>query len=1127
MTADGAAPETAEASGPVDPALARLAMRVAVYRRAALAADQDYKAVQAAAQVTFADIRRRGIPSHEVRLPSGQKVALITIEKGAEVPAWDEDELLGVIVTNEPGAFETYVDPAALTDPKVMAFMAAHFPDHVRSRPRPDVIARYRKEALENGGSVWLRAGSQAGQQVRVAAIGHLPASGKYSVLWADGGKGMIQLGEALDAGLIELDGSVAGEPGPVAAERRTEADLPEPEPQTLAVPAPDDDSAFFDSEGRFLSPELAAIHAVTVQGGFSTPAREARRMLRDPAHADMGREWLTSRGLPLDGDAEPEPGSPAPASDHSTSAALERAMRRGQPRRVKGPQHPPTDEQQAVLDAVKTGDGVVISAGAGTGKTSSLMMIGDQEADRQGLYVAFNAAIVADAKPRFGSGVRVSTAHALAMAAVGKDYRHRLNGPRVPANQVARILRINEPLRVAEDKVLAPAQQARLVMETVERFCRSADPELTTAHVPHKPGLDTPDILAVLRSALMPWARRAWADLTGTEGELKFGHDCQPSGTLVRVVRRIGGNNSHTAEGWPTEWADIAIEQVRVGDRVVTWNNMAAGEARRLGSIRKTGRRVTKAGQRPYDGRLITVRTPGGQASSYTPEHICLVRIGTGMRGKWVAYMMRKDGHYRVGRVQWAYGSQNQTLGISSRARSQGPDAVWILSVHDTDGEAALAEAMVQHQFNIPGWQFVSPNERMPLDAFWLKVGDNSTNAEACLTAHGRDIRYPLWEPGKDANPRWNQRPLAMRACNLMESMLVCEADGAQVDHARNFHSTGGWSEAWQPISLSDSWYTGTVYSLEVDEDHTYVADGIVTHNCYLKIWGLSGPQLSADYVLYDEAQDADAVVQDVILGQRNTQLIAVGDKSQSLYEWRGAINAMDGFPAKHRLTLSRSFRFGPAISHEANKWLEILNADLRLTGSDRVSSAIRPLDAADAVLCRTNAGVIAEAMKSIEAGSATAIVGGGKDIRALAEAAIALKQGKGTSHPELYAFRTWGEVQDHAENDPSGSDLRVLVNLIDANGPERIIEVIDSLTDEKHAQAVISTAHRGKGREWDSVRIASDFHPPKGSEDDPDGGQVSPPDARLAYVAVTWAKLSLDRTGLAWVDRYLPAGA
>lgn len=53
------------------------------------------------------------------------------------------------------------------------------------------------------------------------------------------------------------------------------------------------------------------------------------------------------------------------------------------------------------------------------------------------------------------------------------------------------------------------------------------------------------------------------------------------------------------------------------------------------------------------------------------------------------------------------------------------------------------------------------------------------------------------------------------------------------------------------------------------------------------------------------------------------------------------------------------------------------------------------------------------------------------------------------------------------------------------------------------KSDEVVISTAHKAKGREWDSVRLAGDFKHP----DDMDTA-----DLRLTYVAVTRAKEKLD---------------
>ena len=61
-----------------------------------------------------------------------------------------------------------------------------------------------------------------------------------------------------------------------------------------------------------------------------------------------------------------------------------------------------------------------------------------------------------------------------------------------------------------------------------------------------------------------------------------------------------------------------------------------------------------------------------------------------------------------------------------------------------------------------------------------------------------------------------------------------------------------------------------------------------------------------------------------------------------------------------------------------------------------------------------------------------------------------------------------------------------------------------------------VISTAHKSKGREWDRVRIAADFKAPE------EGKTPSRAELMLLYVAVTRAKVALDRTALTWVDAF-----
>jgi hypothetical protein len=231
-----------------------------------------------------------------------------------------------------------------------------------------------------------------------------------------------------------------------------------------------------------------------------------------------------------------------------------------------------------------------------------------------------------------------------------------------------------------------------------------------------------------------------------------------------------------------------------------------------------------------------------------------------------------------------------------------------------------------------------------------------------------------------------------------------------------------------------------------------------------------------------------------------------------------------MTGFDGT-QLALSQSFRFGPHLADEANRWLHIAGAPIRLTGTHTVDTELGPVTRPDAVLCRTNVGAMAQAMDLLAAGHQVGLVGGGDSLRALALAARDLKDGRRTTHPELLLFPTWGELQDYASHDPAGRDLQPLVDLVDTHGTGAILDAVAQFVPEQSAEVTVSTAHKAKGREWARVRIADDFTPPKDSNQQDDNGHAGPGpiedgEARLAYVAITRTRQRLDMGGLSWID-------
>ena len=279
-------------------------------------------------------------------------------------------------------------------------------------------------------------------------------------------------------------------------------------------------------------------------------------------------------------------------------------------------------------------------------------------------------------------------------------------------------------------------------------------------------------------------------------------------------------------------------------------------------------------------------------------------------------------------------------------------------------------------------------------------------------------------------------------------------------------------------------------------------------SHDCYVKLWQLgegdNRPVIAADYILLDEYQDTAPVFLDVLIQQKHALLILVGDDNQRIYEWRGAVNAGDYFPNAPRRVLGQSYRFGQAVADVANAVLSTLEepTDLVMRGMPAIPSRVAPVAAPRCYLYRTNAGAVSRVMVAIKEKKRLHLIGGGDDVVKWCQAAMDLQSKRGTRHPELCCFDTWGEVVEYSKTD-EGSDMRLMVKLVTEFGADKIRDALKDMPEEKDADLVVSTAHKSKGREWDTVRLGPDF---------PTANKMTDPDRRLLYVAATRAKLVLD---------------
>jgi hypothetical protein len=282
-----------------------------------------------------------------------------------------------------------------------------------------------------------------------------------------------------------------------------------------------------------------------------------------------------------------------------------------------------------------------------------------------------------------------------------------------------------------------------------------------------------------------------------------------------------------------------------------------------------------------------------------------------------------------------------------------------------------------------------------------------------------------------------------------------------------------------------------------------------------YLKLWALGNPRIEADFIMLDEAQDSNPVFLKV-LREQSCQMVYVGDPYQQIYEWRGAVNAMQQVATDHRTALTQSFRFGDVIAAGATQVISKLGAKESLRGTPSTHSHICPVHPC-VILCRTNAGVISSLIIHQAEGARTHVVGGTFEQERLLEDVRRLKRNIPSLLPEFFGFANWDEVVDYVEQERD-EGLRLLVNLVKKYGEDRLLFALrNCVKNEEEAQIIVSTAHKAKGREWDVVQVDTDFDAAYTQPEKPDNPDRPrkwdlQEEGRLFYVAMTRAKSGVE---------------
>lgn len=279
----------------------------------------------------------------------------------------------------------------------------------------------------------------------------------------------------------------------------------------------------------------------------------------------------------------------------------------------------------------------------------------------------------------------------------------------------------------------------------------------------------------------------------------------CQPADTMVM-----------------TPSGAVCMGSLRTNDQVLAYNPDWPHK------VRKHGQGVSVA-TRNYDGTLYGV-VVGDRVTHATDGHLFTVRLHQQAAEAWCVYLMRRGPWWRVGKCKIA--GQWYGFGLKARLRQEQGEAAWILSTHSDLISTMCAEQVVSVKYGIPTTHreiYGTPRRGVRgLDDIrniydHLDLQRMHEGAVRALRDFGRQIEYPLVHAGNMHAKLGRRDPFLVRACNILPGFMLVPRVGPQriVEYVPVQHVDR------QP-------YAGPVYSLDVPVYRHYVADGIVTHNCF-----------------------------------------------------------------------------------------------------------------------------------------------------------------------------------------------------------------------------------------------------------------------------------------------------
>lgn len=298
------------------------------------------------------------------------------------------------------------------------------------------------------------------------------------------------------------------------------------------------------------------------------------------------------------------------------------------------------------------------------------------------------------------------------------------------------------------------------------------------------------------------------------------------------------------------------------------------------------------------------------------------------------------------------------------------------------------------------------------------------------------------------------------------------------------------------------------------------------MTHDFYLKYYQLAsgGKELhNYDYILFDEAQDSNAVMLSIFLNNVCKKIL-VGDTFQNIYGFNQTINALETIEADFHLNLSTNYRSTQEILDYADSFLETCSSKNRVKMHSALKEEVKIKT--QAFITRTNAGLIEliNTLRKEENLDEVALLKEPESIFKLLFDIFSFRANRfeliSKENAFLHNFDSMFELRSYASYD---AELNLALNLSEKPYDFKALKKLAlKLYQNKNANIFLINAHLSKGLEWDRVILHNDFvklrdlkakiEEEKNQEEKAKREFEMEQELNLFYVAITRARFELE---------------